>query len=55
MSSPHIFSAFSSLISCLLLIVSESDLGSEMMGLADKNLPFDTLEVPAIFHNGEND
>lgn len=52
MSSPHLFSPSRPLISCLSLIVSKNGLGSEMMGLADKNLHCDTLEAPAVFHNG---
>lgn len=54
MSSPDLLSSSSPLIICLLLIVSANDLGSEMVGLADKDLHFDTLEALAFFRNDEN-
>lgn len=52
--STSTFSTSSPLNYCLLLIVSENDLCREMLSLSGKNTRFDTLEVPAIFHNIEN-
>lgn len=46
--STSIFPTSSPLIYCLLLIVSENGLCSEMLSLSDKNNNFDTLGVPAV-------